>query len=69
MLLIVRRYRSSYSHNMVPVFHYDPNDEAGWDSELLDDADPPFVRDNQRPIVRGTLSIDSNGTDRNTLKV
>ena len=54
---------------MVPVFHYDPNDEAGWESELLDDADPPFVRDNQRPIVRGTLSIDSNGTDRNTLKV
>ncbi|KAF6026141.1 hypothetical protein EB796_015549 [Bugula neritina] len=65
--LLVRRHRSLNTHQLIPVFHYDPQEDSGWESDLLDDADPPFVRDNQRPIVRGTSRSSSefpssNGT-------
>jgi len=63
--LLVRRHRNLYSHQL--VFHYDPQDESGWESELLDDTDPPFVRDNHRPIVRGTLNIEPNSNSNGKL--
>ncbi|XP_067937536.1 uncharacterized protein [Watersipora subatra] len=67
--LVVRKYRAAYAHRLMPTFQFH-SDEVGWESDLLDDTDPPFVRDNQRPIVRGTLNIDgSGGSDRNALAI
>lgn len=66
----MRRHRNMYAHQL--VLHYDPQeDDAGWESELLDDTEPSFVRDNQRPIVRGTLNIETsspNGGNGHVIK-
>ena len=53
----MRRQRQLAGHQQL-VYRFDAhNDDAAWESDLLEEADPPFITGSQSPIVRGSLSL------------